>query len=254
MAVATGLFVLALAATTALILLVTDDSRGFMTWITLLFLCTMEMVALLMIVAPMVDSGRTEKPSGAAVAISWGVLATYFLVGVVCIIFYGLARDPKNPHDVGFSAILGFLAVVAFIIAQFIRAYDLFFQAGTQEALVRRESHVVKARTLKSLLARMRQVNWQPEALGRVEKILKRIERVETALAHSHGGGMGSFEQVTQHADDPALDSQINELLATLAQTVSQMETDKGSVEANLGLAEATVTSLAEICRALRIE
>lgn len=190
-----GLAVLAILATLGIAYLVSGEPRGFMFWAFTWFLCGMEFLVAMLTVNIFARSACRYRPSGAAIAITYGIVAVYALLGLVSIIVYQLVRNEEGSWDAAFTGVLAGETVLLFVAAAFIYAHDLYTQGVAAPALEKEAEHDALAQLLRTCLRALREAAAStPEQRQALEIIVKKLEGVEAALSHSHGGGLGSWE------------------------------------------------------------
>lgn len=195
-----GLTAVAVATTIAVGYLVTDPPRGFMLWVGVGFLCTVEFLVGLLTVNIFVRSRCDYRPSGAILAISYGIIGAFAVSGLIGIFVYSIVRDNSGSNDGVFSAVMIVIAVVWFIIAVLLYAFDIHSQSVISQANKKGREHEAIALSLAPLLHALRSFRTADNGLrGRACSALKKVEAIHVALAHSHGGGLGSWEGVRQH-------------------------------------------------------
>jgi hypothetical protein len=224
-AIASVMFLLAVAVTIAAAFLIVEKDRGFLFWLTTGFAIFVELAAYSLALGLLTAKARKKQISTPMVVVSWVVLVVYAVVGVASIIIYSAIRDADRPADKAFGAVLMIETAVAFLLVLLFRSWDLFFQAGQPPIALRREEHRAKGLTLQPLLVRLRAVNWgEPVLAVRADKVLKRLDVVQSALMHSHGGGIGTREAGQTHIIDPVAENGIQGALAEFESAVAALE------------------------------
>ena len=250
MVVLTGLAILAVATPMTVAMLVTEAPRGFIFWMLTMFLCFAELAIYGLAMGALAAKAGKPRTSGASAILLWMIVAAYLAVGLVTILIYWAVRDSENPPDKVFAAIFGAITVAFFILAGLVRTWDLYFQGMERPVMERRAEHARKARSLAPLMARIRALPLEGDDRVLADRMVKRLETAETALKHSHGGGLGSHEGGAQHVVDPAAEADMDARIDDLDGVVAQLES--GGVDAD-GLAklesvarsvEALVTAL----------
>ena len=185
---------------------------------------------------------------------SWLVLVIYGFVGAASIMIYSLIRDANDPADKAFAAVLMIETALAFLFVLLLRSWDLFFQAGQPPIAARRKEHRARGLTLQPLLGRLRTLTCPDPAQGvRLDKIVKRLDVVQSALLHSHGGGVGSREAGRTHALDPAVESEMSAVLTQLDNAVGGLR-DGDGVEQRIAEIESLVEHLQGFVSALELD
>ena len=211
---------------------------GFIAWTTIGFLCFVEFLFTILGVNGLVGRRRRRRPSGVVLVISYYIVGIYTAVGLVSIILYSVGRSESGSGDRSFMAILMAETVLAFVIVVLLYAYDFFIASTSQAQMERREHHAGESRSVRASLAALGNLTLSdPPLLQRREALVKKLQKAETALAHSHGGGIGSREGGWQHPADPAAEQAVDEAVnglgyvssklaapAEVAQTLAEMD------------------------------
>lgn len=218
-----GLTAIAMATTAAVGYLVTDPPREFMFWIGMGFLCTVEFLFGILAVNTFARSRCEYRPSGAILAISYGIIGAFALSGLLSIIVYSIVRDDEGSRDGAFTAVMMALTVFWFIVAFLLYAYDLHAQAVARPAKEKRAEHKNYARSLAPLLSALRAFKTTDDGVRtRVSIALKKLESIDGALSHSHGGGIGSWEGGRQHPSPSGEDQSIQEGIGILLRLATE--------------------------------
>jgi hypothetical protein len=176
---------------------------GFIGWLLIGFLCFIELLLCIIGINALVGRKRRKRPSGAVLLITYGVVFVYAGVGLTSIILYSVVRPETGAGDRSFLAILLAETVLAFIIVTIFYAYDLFLASASETMIRARDHDLDSSRTVRGILAALSDLVLSNEdLLARRERLVKKLSKAETALAHSHGGGVGSREGGWQHPDD----------------------------------------------------
>ena len=147
-------------------------------------------------------------PSGATLAITYGVVGLFAISGFLSIIIYWSVRDMNGSGDGFFIAALIGIFIFWFVIAALIYFFDLHSQVVAQPVKEKRAEHREFARSLNPILLAIRSVKSNDdERRKRLAIIIKNLESINVALAHSHGGGIGSLEASRSHPSDPEEDN-----------------------------------------------
>lgn len=86
-----------------------------------------------------------------------------------------------------------------------------------------------------------------------MDKVLKRLEVVQSALLHSHGGGVGSREAGHIHTINPVVEGQITAILVELEAVVAGLETGTDT-ERNVKEVESLAGRLQGFVSALQLD
>jgi hypothetical protein len=241
-AVASVMFLVAAGVTVAAAFLLVEEDRGFLFWITTGFVLFVELLAYSFVLGMLTSNLRKDQVSTPMIVASWVVLVIYGFVGAGSIIIYALIRNADDPGDKAFVAVLMIETGVAFLLVLLLRSWDLFFQAGQPHIGARREEHRAKGMTLQPVLARLRTLTCpDPGRALRLDRVAKRLEVVQSALVHSHGGGVGSREAGPSTLLDPAIESEVAAVLLQLQEAAMSLD-DSDSGEQRI----AQIESLAE--------
>ena len=219
-----GLTFLAMFSTAAIAYLVTSPPREFMFWVSTGFLCTIEFLVGIIWVNNFARARCEYRPSGATIAITYGIVGAFAASGLLSIIIYRIFRDADGTKDNVFTAVLMGITVFWFIIAALLYTYDLHTQGVARPALLKRTEHRGYARSLKHILAALREVRMSDDGhRTRLAVIAKKIETLDAALSHSHGGGTGSLEAGRSHEIAPEQDQVIQQGIQTIQGIVPRL-------------------------------
>jgi len=253
-AVASVMFLVAASVTIAAAFLLVEKDRGFLFWLTTGFVILVELIAYSFALGLLTSKLRKDQVSTPMIVASWVTLAIYAFVGTTSIIIYALIRDVDNPADHAFAAVLMIETAVAFLLVLLLRSWDLFFHASQPPIGSRREEHHAKGMTLQPLLGRLRTLNCPDPSQGvRLDKIAKRLDVVQSALIHSHGGGIGSREAGRTQALDPAVETEMSAVLVELQDAIKGLE-DGDSGEQRVTEIESLVERLQGLLSALQLD
>lgn len=199
------MFLIAVGVTIAAALLfVVEHDRGFLFWVTTGLLVFIELVAYGFTLSLLLARAGAPKVSTPMVVASWRILILYALVALISIIIYSMIRDKLHPSDRIFATVLMIETALGLLGVMLVRSWDLYFQANEQPMLAQREAHRTMARPLGPVLERLRAIRLaDPPMAVRLGRLMKRLETVEQALSHSHGGGVGSREAGATHPGAP---------------------------------------------------
>lgn len=197
---------------------------GFLSWVTIGFLCLVELLATVLGINSLAGRGRKRRPSGAILMISYGVVVGYTALGLVSIIGYALIRDDAGAGDGRFTAVLTAETVLAFVILTLLYAHDFFLGSVSAAVTKRRDHHAAEGRSVRSVLSVLQNLTLSdPDLLARRDALVKRLQSLETALGHSHGGGLGSREEGWQHPRDPAAEQMVDDAVGGLNATAAHL-------------------------------
>lgn len=225
-----GLTFLAMFATAAIAYLVTSPPREFMFWVSTGFLCTIEFLVGILWVNIFARARCDYRPSGATIAITYGIVGAFAASGLLSIIIYWISRDADGTKDNVFTAVLMGITVFWFIIAALLYTYDLHTQGVARPALLKRAEHRGYARSLKPILAALRDFRTVNDGHRmRIAVIAKKVETFDAALSHSHGGGIGSLEAGRSHEITPEQDQIIQQGIQTIQGILPRLSSESQS-------------------------
>ena len=212
-----GITALAIAATLMMVFVFTEPPRGFVPWAIACVLTLIEATA-----CAFVLTGTTQAKSplrlSSVVWIGLSVLLGFYaVVEILSIIVYSSMRDHTSNSDVRFLAVLILETVVFFIVGAALACYDKSERVAEQPALARREMDSDAASSIREALDALRRFNpTDSQVMRRAEILSKRLYGAQTALEHSHGGGLGSYEQPVSPESGDATRRETAELVAAL--------------------------------------
>jgi hypothetical protein len=229
---------------------VRQPDRGFMFWMTTGFILFIETLIFAGAMGLLAGKGSSTP----IILANTRVVLILGVVGLASIIIYHVIRDPDAPADKAFGAVMAIEVTVAIAVIILLRAWDTYFNAMTAPIAAQRREHAVKGRSLQAQLVRLRGLSWTDNELAmRADRILKRLEAAQGALAHSHGGGGGSREAGQLQAVRPEDDEQIQSLLGQLDSAVSDLERGQ-DVAAGLSQAETLASRLSGQISAMQLD
>ena len=190
-----GLTALVMLVTILSGLLIASFSPSFMFWIAIGFLCFIEFIAGLFSVNHYARAKEQFQPSGATVAIVWVLIGLFAITGLLAIGVYWAIRDGEGSGDSAFAGVLIALTTGWSVIATILLSNDLRHQAVNQPVMETRAEHRRQAHSLVASLALLRGITVDDDRSRlRLDHLVKKLEMVDTALSHSHGGGVGAWE------------------------------------------------------------
>lgn len=241
----TGMFLLAVIAAGIIIYLLTSPPRGFMTWVVGVFTYIVLFLAYASVMGAQLGKDKTERTSGAMRIILRVVVVGYVIAGILAIAIYAAIPDHTKTTDLNFSLILGVITILAFLVGGGLRLRSLNLQGEMREARETRQEHLVQALTLRPVTARLRSVKWQDDDLiSRSARAVKRLETIETQLAHSHGGGIGSREGGRMHANSPDFNEKMERHMMSLDLIISGLERGGPECQSHMSNLEATLAQV----------
>ena len=225
-----GLTASAMFVTATIGYLVTEPPRGFMWWIGVGFLCTIEFLAGILTVNIFARARCQYRPSGATLAITYGIVGAFAASGLLSILIYSIVRDKEGTKDGVFTAVLMAITAVWFIVAFLLYAYDLHRQAIARPSQEKRAEHQGYSRSLVPILSAIRALKTDNnERRTRLAIIAKKLEKLCGSLAHSHGGGTGSWETGQSHPVAPEQDQEIRENIEGIGRITHQITTGEST-------------------------
>ena len=221
-----GLTALAICTTIVIGYLVTSPPREFMFWVVVGFLSTVEFLAGILAINNLARMRHAYRPSGAVQAITYGTVGAFAVSGFISIIVYLSVRGPLETGESVFGAVMMGITVFWFIIAALLYAHDLRTQEVSGPTSDQRLEHHSYASSLEPILASIRAVSTGDDAQRkRLSVLTKRLETIEAALAHSHGGGIGSWERGQAHPSSPEQNQSIAQAVAAMSSIASRILT-----------------------------
>jgi hypothetical protein len=250
-----GLTALAILATILIGYFVTTAPRGFMVWVTVGLLCTVEFLVGILSVNSLLTERSQYRPSGATVAITMGIVGLFAASAIVSLVVYRSIRDAGGTRDGSFLAVLIGIIVFWFIVAALIYSWDLRTQAVSRPMGEKRAEHRDLARSLSPVLSAIRSVRTEDDDhRSRLSVLTKRLEMIDVALAHSHGGALGSRETGRSHPAAPDQDRAIQDGIALIDGIVPRLSGRPSSdVDAALTELEQCVTRVLAAVNALEL-
>jgi len=250
-----GLTAIAMLATAIVGYFVTSQPRGFMVWVLIGFLCTIEFLIGILTVNSMTKTHAQYRPSGATLAITYGVVGLFAISGFLSIIIYWSVRDTNGSGDGSFIAALIGIFIFWFVIAALIYFFDLHSQVVAQPVKEKRAEHREFARSLNPILLAIRSVKSNDdERRKRLAIITKNLESINVALAHSHGGGIGSLEAGRSHPSDPEQDKIIQDSIGMMGNILPRLsDSTSGDFDAALSELEQIITRVSATVNSLEL-
>ena len=250
-----GLAAIAMVATVIIGYFVTSQPRGFMVWVLIGFLCTLEFLIGILTVNSMTKTRAQYRPSGATIAITYGVAGLFAISGLLSIVIYWSIRNTNGSGDGSFIAALLGIFIFWFIIAALIYFFDLHSQVVAQPLKEKRAEHREYARSLNPILLAVRSVKTSDDKrLKRLSIITKNLESINIALAHSHGGGIGSLETGRSHSLDPEQDKVIQDGIGMMGSILSRLsDGTSGDFDAALSELEQIITRVSAAVNSLEL-
>ena len=231
---------LIIGATLLLGLALTTPPRDFMTWAVIGFICWFEFIFAMLAGHFLLVKGKEQSVSGAMMAIVFKVAGSYTIVGLVTVLLFAIIPGQSDQRDKVFAALMFLESAIFFAIGVALYYHDLHQQQADAPALEQREQHAVKAFTLQGVLHTMRSVKVEDvQFLSRHDAPMKKIERAEQALAHSHGGGVLSNLPDPRHFEE-----QVSLSVDGLTECSSSLVDSQGNMEEVLKIMEGHVTQL----------
>lgn len=240
----------AILATNLIGYVMTEPPRGFMYWVGVGFLCLIEFLVGAIAINQFSRAHCQNRPSGAILAISYGIIGSFAVTGIISIVIYWIFRDEDGSHDGIFAGVLILITVIWFGVAALLYANDLRTQAQMKPVLEKREEHRNLALSLSPVLSQIRSLDLKNDRqLSQLDRLQKKIETLSTALKHSHGGGLGSIEAGGSNPVDPRQEEiirigieEMSEALDLIqAKALDEENVDFTTLERNLNRVSAAV-------------
>lgn len=240
---------LIIGATLLLGLALTESPRGFMTWALIGFICWFEFVFAMLAGHFLWVKGKEQVVSGAMMAIVFKVAGSYTVIGILTVLLFAIIPGQSDQRDKVFAALMFLESAIFFAIGVALYYSDLHQQKADAPALEQREQHAVKAFTLQGVLQTMRSVRVEDtQFLGRHDALMKKIERAEQALAHSHGGG------VLSNLPDPRMfEEQVSSAVDGLSECSSSLVHSQDNMDEVLQTMDGHITQLNATLTAARL-
>jgi len=218
----------------------TTPPRGFMTQAVIGFICWFEFVFAMLAGHFLWMRGKEKSVSGAMMAIVFKVAGSYTFIGLLTVILFGVFSVQSDQRDKMLAALMFLESAIFFAIGVALYYHDLSQQQADAPALEQREQHSVKAFSLQGILHTMRSVKMEDaQFLSRHDALMKKIERAEQALAHSHGGGVLSDLPDPRHFEE-----KVSSSVDGLTECSSALVDSQGNMEEVLNTMEGHITQL----------
>ncbi len=133
-----GVALLSIVTTILIATMVTSSPRGFLAWITVLFICSIEFILALLAVNHFARAQVEYRASGPINASVWLTAVSYALIGFLGIVIYAALRGSSGANDHVFGAVLIRGDRFLFIVAMLMCGYDLYFQNAEMPSLLTR--------------------------------------------------------------------------------------------------------------------
>lgn len=222
-----GLAVLAIIATASVAYFVASPPRGFIFWISTGFICFVEFLAAIIAISTFTETRYGLRPSSATRAIIFGVVVAYAVTGLASILIYSVARGENGDSDGRFLAAIIGISIFWFVIAAILYGYDLFSQSAARPVAEKRFDHGKQARSLNGILFTVRALSISDDALRtRLSIIVKNLEGVELALAHSDGGSSHQGSGISG-ADSAISDTVLTESIGEIGKMTALLSNGK---------------------------
>ena len=218
------LILVAVGVTVLASYLIVEEPEGFVFWTRTLFLCFIELVFGALLISSILRLPNSMRTTGATTMYVYGLFTLYAVIGLGSIIAYQYLRDPEAPKDTAFAAVLLVITTGFFVFTVFVAGFDIFFQKSNASIQEVRRDHDRRARSLNASIAVFRSIDpGNSELAVEFDRTLKRLERLETNLAHSHGGGGGSWESGPDVSEHRAADMDIALALDEVTETINEL-------------------------------
>ena len=201
------------------------EPRGTLVLAGIGFICWFEFLLGFMIGAFLVKGYFGDGFSGAITPILLKVTTLYGLIGIITLIIFAFVPETSQRDNL-FGATIFLESIVFFAIGATLIYFDSRYQSDQNQVLAKREEHVTKSYDLSGILLSMRNAKIEePDALGRVDRLMKKLGNAQQCLSHSHGGGLAS-----QVADFNALNVQISEAVERLVASSDSLVQDDANI------------------------
>ena len=239
------LTVLVMGTTVTVAHLLTAPPRGYVYWVVVEFLCLIEFLTGMLVVNQFARARSKHQPSTPAVLAAWSILAVYAVAGLGVIFAFAAIRPEDGGGDVKFAAVFLALTVVLFVAAAFIYGFDLFAEGRERVIDEGRAAHKAEALSVRAAVLGLRQVETgDGPRMVRVDRLVKRLETIEQALAHSHGGGAGARE-LRRPETDPAAQSRLSGRVAEIVAAAPALPSaPEAELDARLKTLEVAVSDI----------
>ena len=218
-----GLTALVMFVTILVGLLIANFSPSFMFWIAIGFLCLIEFIAGLFSVNHYARASAQLRPTGATVAIVWVLIGLFTITGFLAIVVYWVIRDGDGSGDSAFAGVLIALTTGWSIIAIILFSHDLKHQAVNQPVMATRAEHRRQAHSLVASLVLLKGITVNDNRNRvRLDHLVKKLEMIDTALSHSHGGGVGAWEDVGGGDDSPSASDDIRTAVERIVELIQR--------------------------------
>jgi hypothetical protein len=195
----------------------TTEPRSFGVMAFTAVLCGIELVAGLFALNVFLRSRSNYKPSAPVMARSAYLVAGWAFLMLAGTVIYWAIRDNSNPRDMQFYAVMGVVTILTFIVLALTWGWDLMFERAERPMLEKREEHRQKSVALQRVVSRIRLVRVSDgPTRQQIETITKRLDTASTQLAHSHGGGVGSYDGQQRLRPDPQAETDIDEAASVI--------------------------------------
>jgi hypothetical protein len=250
------LSVIAILATALIGYFVTSFPRGLIVWSTITLLCVIEFFFCILSINILLTNRSRYKPSGATLAITYGIIFLFGLSDIITIIVYRFLRNFSGTKDTAFIAILIGLMIFWSIIASIIYANDLRTKATFQPVIQKRAEHRQLAQLILPLINTIRSIKAKSDVdRVRLSILIKNLESINTSLSHSHGGGSGSWDSPPLNQIPPNQEKIIQDNIFKISQNLPELSNnDANTYLPPLSEIEQCVTNISSIINNLGLQ
>lgn len=206
-------------------LLVFDPPRNFIFWISIGLIFSLVYVCAVAGENLAVSFSLKLKPSGATIAIMSGIIFLSILSFILCTAVYSALTVSSNEVDIAFAVAMVVMSFILLTVTASINVRDLCLQETERPAMETRAKHVDLGKSLMRGLSFARHAKIIDDGnLKALAVLIKRLESIQVALAHSHGGGIGSWEIGRLHPQYSEQDEQtLQENVAKIVQLLESI-------------------------------
>ncbi len=248
-----GLTLVALVTTSIIAYIVSSPPRGTVFWAVIGSICAVEFLLGVLSVNQFSRAQCQYRPSGATLSITYSIVGAFAVCNFISIALYRLLGDARGGSDGIFRAILMGIAALWFIVAVLLYSFDLHSQASAYAVKATRAKHQGYARSLGPVLTEIRSVRTDDDThRSRLAVISKKLETIDVALSHSHGGGQGSWEHPSGLSVAEDKNQAVQDILVAIQQILPRLSGGNSSdIESAISDLEGCVTKASGAVRAL---
>lgn len=240
---------LTVAATVVASFLIAERADGFIFWMRTGFLCFIELLVGALIIGNALSLPRGFRPSNATMILVYGVVALYALGGIIAILIYQPVRNPEAPQDLPFAGFFLAGTTIAFVMAAFLWAYDVYFRHSYEEVEETRADHRRHSQNLRRYILVLQSLSpADPGNAQELHQCIRLLERLELNLNHSHGGRTGISEYATEMSSNRANELDIALAIEEIGDSVERLRdaNDADAARERIGSIRPMILRLAE--------